>query len=1404
MMETIGICVGASTVSFVRLKKAGKKVIEVSTKSVIHNGNPKSVLAGYNFGKRNVVVTGRKFKDILTVPIISEPEAIETAFSHLGYAGKYQVIASLGGETFMVYEIDNKGFISNVITGNKCASGTGEFFLQQIRRMDLPLAKAVSLAAKNEPYHLSGRCSVFCKSDCTHALNKGTSIGRVTAGLSKMISDKIVELLSQQRSKKILVIGGVAQNKAVIKFLKRSYPKAVIPKQASYFEAYGAALHAFSYGKEMRSRMFQKSRSNFTFLPSLKENIGKVTFKEGVRSNAKKDDTCLLGLDVGSTTTKAVIIRKSDDTILASIYLRTNGDPVGASVKCYKSLKTQINVPITIEGLGVTGSGRHIAGLHALTDGIINEIIAHAKASAYYDKDVDTIFEIGGQDAKYTYLTNGVASDYAMNEACSAGTGSFLEESAQESLDVGYKKIAAIALRAKNPPNFNDQCAAFISSDIKNALQEGISKTEIIAGLVYSICMNYYNRVKGNRSTGKKILMQGGVCYNKAVPVAMSVLVGKEIVVPPDPGLMGAFGVALEVKERIGLGLMKSQEFKISELISRKFDYKNSFVCKACDRACEINVIEVDGKSFPFGGACSKYYNQRLNITTEPDIYDFVKRRQEIIFDRKSRLTGKTVGISRSFLTNTLYPMYHAFFTSLGFRVVLSDTVVPSGVARVKSSFCYPVELSHGMFEDLVRKKPDYIFLPHVTEMANPKEKTYKRTCVFVQAESYYLSQAFSDRKLSPLLTPVLNFADRDSLRKGFISIAKDIGKTRAQADKAFRRAERIQEKTRKELLALGKEALLKVESGDRFGMVLFGRPYNSFAKEANMGIPHKFASKGIVIIPHDILPSENIVSNNNMYWYMGQLILRNAIFVRDNDKLFGTFITNFSCGPDSFLVSYFRRIMGMKPSLTLELDSHSSDAGVETRIDAAIDIISSYRELKRLGKIHESKRSFRPLRVVSRKGGIVVVDPDGKRYPLTSDKIEVILPSMGRYGTEGLAAVFRHNGINAVSLGVPTMDDLKAGRAHTSCKECLPYILTTGQMIDYRKKNDGKKYLFFMPHGHGPCRQGQYHIKLADLIDEIGLEDTAVLSLNDENSYGNMGTRFFVRAWIAMIVTDALQDIENALLALAVDKEGALNVLDQEWDDVRFSLEHGSLRDVISTIRMFSLKLKEIPLTQEYGKAMKVSLIGEVYVRREEFSRIDLIEQLAAKGFVVKVAPVAEYIYYTNYLARTGLRRTIKTSKGLKPLTLTDKIKEKIKGVVLVTLEKKVKSALALSGLYEHHLIDVEKTIAHAKHLINPELLGESILTIGLALREIVDETSGVISIGPFACMPSRVAESVLSKVMTREGKEEASGVKLDKRIGRLPFLTIETDGNPYPQIIQSKVEIFMLQAERLDKLIR
>ncbi|HSV91670.1 MAG TPA: acyl-CoA dehydratase activase, partial [Desulfobacterales bacterium] len=733
-LTTLGLCLGASTVTLVRVERdrgapaSGARILERSRQP--HEGDPRRALqrmlaAVDPAAVGRIAATGRRFRQFVALTSIPEPVAVERAYAFLKPpATDCAAVVSAGGETFMAYRLDRAGRIAGVASGNKCASGTGEFFLQQLRRMNVSLEEAARFAAVETPHPVSGRCSVFCKSDCTHATNQGVPRARVTAGLCRMMADKVLELLARVEPGAVMVVGGTAQNAMMIDYLRRARPGLIVPEEGPYFEALGAALWALDHetapfpGFE---RLFVEGAASFDRLPPLRDHAAQVEFKTLTRDRVRPGDACVLGLDVGSTTTKAVLLRRADRALLASEYLRTAGDPVGAARRCYRSLLDQLRretdpCSVRIAGLGVTGSGRKIAGLHALTDGVVNEIVAHATAAAHFDPAVDTIFEIGGQDAKYTALTGSVPSDYAMNEACSAGTGSFLEESAFETLGVRMEEIAATALRGERPPNFNDQCAAFIASDIKNAIHEGIGREDIVAGLVYSICMNYSNRVKGNRPVGAKVFMQGGVCYNRAVPLAMAALVGKPIVVPPEPGLMGAFGVALEVDDRMRQGLLPETEVDLEALAGREVSYGRSFACRGgrerCDRRCRVSVVGIEGRRYPFGGACNRYENLRHDVHPDMAALDLVRLRQKLVFETYGPTPGAApvargrIGLNRSLLVNTFYPLYANFFSRLGFDPVLPAAPAPEGVDRRGAPFCYPVELAHGFFETLLRSDP--------------------------------------------------------------------------------------------------------------------------------------------------------------------------------------------------------------------------------------------------------------------------------------------------------------------------------------------------------------------------------------------------------------------------------------------------------------------------------------------------------------------------------------------------------------------------------------------------------------------------------------------------------------------------------------------------------------------------
>ncbi len=1431
-MISLGVCIGSSNIGYVQTSLENGTPRILKSGSIIHEGNPERVIkelfTGKEFtGTTRLGVTGRKFRYFLDTPSISEPEAIECAYRSVKDRYPTDLIVSAGAETVMVYSLTKDGRIEDVTTGNKCASGTGEFFLQQLRRMDLAPEDVAGTADVEHPFKVSGRCSVFCKSDCTHALNKGIPKEHVVAGLSEMMASKIFELYARVEQQKrnshhssVLLVGGTTRNTLMVDYLRRRIPKLSIPENSVCFEALGASLWALKNEQaeiDDLSRLTPRHRVSFKSHAPLSNALPLVTFKEKERGKAKPGEECILGLDVGSTTTKAVLINSlgDDARILASVYLRTNGNPVEAARNCYRELAGQVPEDIRIVGLGTTGSGRQIAGLHALSPAVINEIIAHAIGAAYYDPGVDTIFEIGGQDAKYTYLTNGVASDYAMNEACSAGTGSFLEEAAKESLSIATEEIGGIALRSANPTNFSDQCAAFINSDIKSAIQEGIPTEDIVAGLVYSICLNYANRVKGARSVGTKVFMQGGVCYNRAVPVAMAALLGKEVIVPPEPGLIGAFGVALDVRNKLRLGILEPGSFDLRRLAGREVLYREPFICaggrEKCDIGCSINRIVIEGKVYPFGGACNRYYNI-LNKAEDADIasLDLVKKREEMVFHTFGRLGEETaepgkadvVGINRSLMTNTYFPLYSGFFRTLGYRVICSRAADQEGIERIGSAFCYPVETAHGTFVDLLKQEPDILFLPKVRSVDVERSVNTRTTCPFIHAEPSYLLGTFRDARKRRILEPLLDFAKRlEAQEKAFVAMARELGHTAAEGKRAFRAGLEAQRALKRAFKEEGRKALKAIEENPgEVGIVLFGRPYNAFSSLGNKGIPHKFATRGYRVIPCDFLDYEGEEDPEHIYWANGEINLKAAKLARKNPRLFGAYVTNFSCGPDSFLVGFFRKEMGEKPSLTLELDNHTADVGMDTRIEAFIDIVKSYIKLRETGSVSAGRSAspYRPAKVVIEGKKLVVLDSAGRRHSLSDPRVHLLIPSMMDRASRAMAALFRGAGIRADAVPDPTEVDFRLGQGYTSGKECLPIIITTGSLLRYlrERKDTDELLVYFMPGDSGPCRFGSYYLLLQNMVERMGIPDVAFLNLSQEDGYVGFSTRTTLNLWRIIILTDILEQVYSALLVTARDRESALKTFNDFYDDLLLRIERDPWPRVKRFLSEGSRTLASIPRKAELDSVPTVALINEMYVRRNNYARQRIVERLADKGVVTLVGTLHEWLFYVDHMVRRKL---------VQNATTANRIRKVVEYLPKRWMEKEIKKIVAGTGLYRLRYADVKRVLDAARGLVPETLICESILVTGTTIAELIEEVDGVISIQPFGCMPGRIAEAILATNLSERKLEKAEHPELVEKVMRdfkkLPFLVIDVDGQVFPPILEAKLEAFLLQVNRIQR---
>jgi predicted CoA-substrate-specific enzyme activase len=1359
------------------------------------------------------LATGNEGRFMFDVPGTLEPLCVEAALKTSGLAA--DAVVSMGGEDLIVYRLDKDGKIINNFSGNKCASGTGEFLKQQLARMDMTLEDIDKTPDTAKVYPLSTRCSVFMKSDCTHRLNKREATkDDIVLSLSDVMATKVIDFLKRAKITKgrVVLIGGITFNRHIVRFIREKAPEIefIIPESAPVFEALGAAVLALKSGAPLPAydKILRPNEVRFGSLSALRDFQDKVKFFEKPSVNVQKGRKYILGVDGGSTTTKVCLVDAETDEIAASHYGRTHGDPVKALKECLKIVQDKALADtgvkdIDISLVSVTGSSREILGVFLETPGVYNEIIAHAVGTTYFDPEVETIFEIGGQDAKYVLLKNGVPIDYAMNEACSAGTGSFLEESASGDLSIhSAKDIGPIALGADAPCKFGEHCSAFINSDIRKAVQQGATKENITAGVVCSIVANYLNRVVGNRTIGGKIFLQGGVAKNPAVPQAFAMLIGKEILVPPSPELQGCFGVALLAKRKHADGLLAEKQVIIDELLSREIVYERVFTCQACDNRCPIQVLMVNDRKYMFGGRCNKYTNMRKAVK-DVEVFDYVERRQKMLFEEfappeaTSFKRAFTVGIPRAFSVHTLYPLYANFFHELGIKTFLSNEVAHTGVARAESTYCFPAEIAHGAVQDCLDKGADYVFLPHFRDMASYEGAVHANFCPITQSLPYYIQKAFPDVDPKKWLTLVVSFKfGEEKALEYFVETMKKLDippeETKAAFDKALAKQKAYMDACKD----LGHEALEDARKANRPVIAVLGRPYNAFTSEANMGIPRKFTTRGYSIVPFDILPFEDESIFPNMYWYYGQQDVKSANFLKKEDNIYVTYITNFSCAPDSFILHYLKWAMGQKPFLVLELDSHSADAGIDTRVEAFLDIIEGY--LSKKAEI-ETERYSNGWKFIAEKAARgedfdlrVDNEKTGERLEIMGNKrVKVLLSNMGAISTEYMAAAIRSLGINAEALPVATAKTVQIARTHASGKECVPSHLVLGSVLQFIASGSYRKdelYLVFVPITTGPCRTGQYFVYYENLFRDLRLENVVIFTLSADNSYTELGPTFAKEMWKGLLIADYLKDIQTALLATAEHPKQAIRDFETAWRKVMDAVEFRP-KDVWDELKRTATAVKKIPLKRKMEDCPKVLVVGEIYVRRDDFAVGELIELMSERGIVVKVASIAEWIHYLDFVREYSFKKLVNLEKNPAKRLLSKAFRDlkllEIEEAWKHSVEKKVLSILEPTGLVPDSPRDMHEIMENAQaHFVNLELNSEIAVSSGVAATAMMNGYSGVVNISPFACLIGRVIEGLFTP-WARERD--------------FPALSVEVDGNLLPPNIVNKLNIFMVNVLRL-----
>jgi predicted CoA-substrate-specific enzyme activase len=925
---------------------------------------------------------GAMVADVLDAPTCNEFQACTRAIDALHC--HVRTVFEIGGEAsrYIRCEPDPASRTLGILdygTNGDCAAGTGAFLDQQASRLQFAVEDIGRIVQEAErAAQIAGRCSVFAKSDMIHAQQKGYGPAEVLRGLCNAVARNFRTAVVRGRTPvpPVALVGGVAANSAVVQALREVFElqdgELFVPAAAESLGAVGAALLAADVGgaagggiRAGLDRLRAASEGEgYVFSTMRPLSMARVKLLRGeVKPYEFPPDRpvidAYLGLDIGSVGTKLVLIDEHGDVIF-SIFTRTEGRPIEVVSRCLREAEEAVGWGVRIRAVGSTGSGRELIGELVGADGINDEITAHKTGATFVGDRLlgrrpDTIFEVGGQDSKYISLqaeggdsTETIVVDFTMNEACAAGTGSFLEERAEE-LGVSIKgQFAELALSSQAPLRLGERCTVFMERDVNTHMQRGAKREDVIAGLAYSIAYNYINRVVRGRPIGDCIFFQGGTAYNDAVAAAFSMVTGKEIIVPPHNALLGAIGAALLAKEKVR-ATGSGTRFRGYDLAQVDYTLRE-FTCKGCGNHCAIQEFNVVGEKTFWGDKCSDRYRKQARTERKPVIPDLVAVRQELLHaddDGDPPGATKTVGIPLAMYTLELLPLWRGFFRACGLRVALSPEtnrpIVQMGLDRVVAEPCFPIIVAHGHVAALAERGVDYIWLPNIVSSETDDPSDPAHVCPWGQTLPFVIRQAPALRSWQGrMLCPAIRFNDGiESAKRALVRVARELGVRRRNGEQAFGKAWAAQQRFRAAYAQAGRDALERLRSSGEPGMVLVGRPYNIHDLGISLSTAKRLRERyGVNVLPLDALPLDGIDItdvNDNMYWAYGKRILAAAKLVGQHPNLHIIYITNFKCGPDSFLKGFIRSASG-RPFLTLQFDGHSNDAGTMTRCEAYLD----------------------------------------------------------------------------------------------------------------------------------------------------------------------------------------------------------------------------------------------------------------------------------------------------------------------------------------------------------------------------------------------------------------------------------------------------------------------------------
>ena len=1248
----LGIDIGSVSISVICIDAEGSLVKEAY---VLHQGDIRKALEELLKSYHPTDIAGiaspsgkAHFRE--SVSIFDQQVAIMEGMSFLGL--KARSILHVGAERFFLIELDHLGRYSQTSHSSSCAAGTGSFLDQQAIRLMLKDTSHLSDIALQNNSHIpdiAARCSVFAKTDLIHAQQKGYGLEAICDSLCKGLADNIADTLFNKSvpESPIYISGGVSKNRSVVRHLQRIVGKEIkIHPQSHHLPAIGAAHQLFKEIKNGKvipdydlkgilkdqgelEYFFDPLRApdsvsndievirQFNFEPARADHTVDVQI-DRFRVPASGSTDFYLGVDVGSTSTKAVLLNEKGDSF-AGFYTYTSGQPLKAVQAIFEAidyLDAKSGADFLIKACGTTGSGRKFIGSIISADQDVDEITAHARAAYALNPLTDTIIEIGGQDAKFTQMKDGMVTFSHMNTVCAAGTGSFIEELAGR-LGVGLDDYERMAM-GKPAPLASDRCTVFMERDINQLLSQGYSVEEVLATVIHSVRENYLKKVASESHIGDHICFQGATAKNRALVAAFEQRLKKPIYVSSLCHLTGALGTALILKDEH----KGPTQFRGLDLYKSTIPVQTE-PCDLCLNRCTISVASINGEKQAYGFLCGRDYDTKKFVSKETTGFELMRERRKLMHDHlgsplDSDNTRPVVGFPATLHLLEDLPFWTAFFKELGIPLNSSERIKDSLKAGKKiagAEFCAPIDSMYGHVAFLA-KDSDYIFMPDYLESRIKPTNSEQNFCYYTQ---YSTSLAYleGEHVRKKLISPTLNFNKSAAHNaKILFKSLKEMGfnsLTTSDVSRAMKEADATAQQVEQKLKKLFESTFTTEED---ISVVLLGRPYVVLSETLNKGIPDIFTRMGIRAAYQDMLhvDHERDEAFNNLLgkipWYFASNILRASEVIGRTPNLYPVLITAFKCAPDSFIIEYFKQLMHLfgKPYLIIQIDEHDSNVGYETRIEAAL-------------------RSFRNHAMWKTSQA----DPDlGSILPRVETNLNgktLLMPNWDMFVSPLLAANLRRAGVDARLLE-PTELGIRKSMVHNT-GQCLPINIIAQNYIDYIEKYqlDPSQTLLWMMEGRGTCNLRQYPYYIKRILENYGkdLEKASVYS--GELTHREMSVSVTYYAYFAYML--------GGLFRKTACRIRPYELISGRTDEV-FKEVHKILVNALSGEHSIDQAIRDgIKLIDgiEYDKTYRkplVAIFGDLYVRDNDIMNQDLVTDIENAGGEVLETPYHEYAKIT------------------------------------------------------------------------------------------------------------------------------------------------------------------------------